>query len=805
MVQPINSLAQAALRYAAQGFKIFPITPGSKEPLLPGSWTVAATDEPTQVLEWWQEHPDSNIGIMAGEDTVIVDVDRKKGKDGWQEVGGLIDQNTLWAATPNNGFHFYYKTHIDPNERLRSLPGVDVQHRNHYVLAPPSRLILSPWDDPICYQWGGVRDPAPLPAALRERLLEGNTAPAAVDMPEIQAIRQPWPLDRLKASHRLFLTTGQLVDFPSRSEIIPSIAARLYMLGWDDSQVLTQLWLEPQTLTVCLEHRQGDSQRALEYLWAACKKVRHHRVLEVAEVFQAAEDPIDRHRFNELRDEANRLDNADNPRPILQGMATANLDPIDRDLILNILKTKGHTKSSLLTLYRQYEIEARSVAESENGQAIRWVHTSGDGDKPLGTLENLQAMLDYYQAVPRHNLMSHYIDIDVPGRKFLTEERLNCQLTLIRSWAAQTRMPLETIAEQLSMLATRNAYHPMQEFIERESWDGITRVPQYLDTIRMEEEKEHTKGFIVFKWLLSIVASVYGFRNRPPRGVLTFIGEQQQGKTTWLHYLVPKGMYYQGHLLNLDDKDSSTKGLRYLICELGEVGSTYQKSTIEKLKSYIGQREDRYRLPYAREESHWPRRTIFAASTNNEEILHDQTGNTRWWVLPVTGFDLDSMEAWWGQDGDGRELQQLWAEMKVYYDQGYDWDLSAEEAEVLGTEQEDHRELDYFEVMLMEGFYFEDEVPKIHYHRPMTEQQVWNQLGLKPRQGTPDRVRMRDALRRLTGQRRSIQRKIYLASVDGEEKKQKTRRVWFMPDPVKPGVTMQFAPLDVETPGEGDE
>jgi putative DNA primase/helicase len=45
---------------------------------------------------------------------------------------------------------------------------------------------------------------------------------------------------------------------------------------------------------------------------------------------------------------------------------------------------------------------------------------------------------------------------------------------------------------------------------------------------------------------------------------------------------------------------------------------------------------DKLRLPYARTDSEFQRRTVFAASVNPEEFLQDETGNLRWWVLPVT-------------------------------------------------------------------------------------------------------------------------------------------------------------------------
>src|ERR1700674_4232243 len=76
-------LMNHALRYAADGFAVFPCRPKGKEPLgslVPNGCLDATTDVET-IKGWWQKCPDANIGIATGPKSgiAVVDVDGLKG------------------------------------------------------------------------------------------------------------------------------------------------------------------------------------------------------------------------------------------------------------------------------------------------------------------------------------------------------------------------------------------------------------------------------------------------------------------------------------------------------------------------------------------------------------------------------------------------------------------------------------------------------------------------------------------------------------------------------------------------------
>ena len=59
-----------------------------------------------------------------------------------------------------------------------------------------------------------------------------------------------------------------------------------------------------------------------------------------------------------------------------------------------------------------------------------------------------------------------------------------------------------------------------------------------------------------------------------------------------------------------------------------------------KLKAFITESSDEFRRPYAMKPMVYPRRTSFYATVNNGDFLKDDTGNRRYWVIPVEKIDL---------------------------------------------------------------------------------------------------------------------------------------------------------------------
>ena len=114
-----------ALRFAAKGWKVFPLAPGKKTPRFPkghrwGDGFKNATTDPAVITAMWEEGgANSNIGIATGPESglFIVDVDNKVGtmgaasndRDLRVKIGIHKWPITTAVSTASGGYHRYFK------------------------------------------------------------------------------------------------------------------------------------------------------------------------------------------------------------------------------------------------------------------------------------------------------------------------------------------------------------------------------------------------------------------------------------------------------------------------------------------------------------------------------------------------------------------------------------------------------------------------------------------------------------------------------------------------------------------------
>jgi len=141
------SLGDAALEYAQHGWRIFPLAPRSKRPLIAGKdWKKYATDDEAQVVAWWEATPNANIGLLCGEASgvVVLDIDQRGEKDGSAEVRKLEGENEMLPRTPSaatggGGGHLFFAW---PNEVSVGCPkpikDCEIKGEGGYVVLSPS-------------------------------------------------------------------------------------------------------------------------------------------------------------------------------------------------------------------------------------------------------------------------------------------------------------------------------------------------------------------------------------------------------------------------------------------------------------------------------------------------------------------------------------------------------------------------------------------------------------------------------------------------------------------------------------------
>lgn len=158
-----------ALRWAREGFFVFPVTPNAKTPQIQ-DWPSLATRDPAELAAWWGQWPEANIGAVPGASGhVVLDVDVKADKRGdltlevlQLEHGPLPE--TLTVETASGGRHIWLTLPGScGNSASRLGGGIDTRGRRGFVVMPGSTINGAPYRvltdcaaAPAPAEWGTV-------------------------------------------------------------------------------------------------------------------------------------------------------------------------------------------------------------------------------------------------------------------------------------------------------------------------------------------------------------------------------------------------------------------------------------------------------------------------------------------------------------------------------------------------------------------------------------------------------------------------------------------------------------------------
>lgn len=363
--------------------------------------------------------------------------------------------------------------------------------------------------------------------------------------------------------------------------------------------------------------------------------------------------------------------------------------------------------------------------------------------KPLSTWENLEWLLEQYGITARYNEISKDVVVTIPGRDYGVDAAANCSLAEVSSLCARNGMPKGDVGDYIKLIGVANRFNPAAEFITSRPWDGTSRIYDLVDTLATPEGFDRSLVLmIVRRWLISAVAAVMKPTGFWSKGVLVLQGDQSLGKTSWFKSLLPptmRDLVKDGATIDPSNKDSVTTAIGHWMVELGELDATFRKSDIARLKSFISSDVDMLRRPYDRLESKYQRRTVFFASVNPKHFLADDTGNVRWWTIPVTGVN-------YAHDID---TQQLWAEVAQLYRDGERWWLDRDEEAMLEGVNKEHESIDPVEEMILARFEWGSD--RAGAYREHTASQVLQEIGFdKPNKSQA--THCSNVLRKLTGQ-----------------------------------------------------
>lgn len=320
--------------------------------------------------------------------------------------------------------------------------------------------------------------------------------------------------------------------------------------------------------------------------------------------------------------------------------------------------------SRMISAYRKKD---ESISKSYNRALAKQESTIplklDDKGVPIATINNFLLVMQndpFYEGV-RFNVLTNAPEIHKHGK--------------VLRWSdadeAESRHYIETVYnihseskhfDALRILLREREYHPIQDIVDSLSWDGTPRIESFLTKWMQADDNEYTREvsrLIFAGGIHRLYSPGCKFDDVP-----VLIGTNQgEGKSTIVRWLA----IHDSHYSEVTDIEGQ-KGIEQLegawICEIAELLALTKAKEQEAVKSYITRQCDKYRRPYDRQISEYPRRCVFIGTTNNEQFLKDKTGNRRFYPVKVrsSGYWL------YDHEWECREyILQCWAEAKERY------------------------------------------------------------------------------------------------------------------------------------------
>lgn len=395
------------------------------------------------------------------------------------------------------------------------------------------------------------------------------------------------------------------------------------------------------------------------------------------------------------------------------------LDNVElNDIWKSALKRSSHNKPIQFNPY-QWEIPPK------NSEALNSLRSIDKKARKLN-IATTKLMLLTIDSSIKYNEMNHQIEVYGLPKKYGNDNLvsiLNTSIIDIGHTMGFKFVTEQNVQKNLDLIARGNRYHPVLELLYQKKWDNIDRIKEVYSMLGVTDSFYQT---LIKKWAIQTIALLFNNSEKPisAEGVLTLQGNQGIGKTQFFRHLAIEERFFKGGAtLDMMNKDSLISATSVWICELGELDSTTKKQQ-SSLKAFITESTDRFRAPYARTEEVLSRKTSFCGTVNPRIFLNDETGNRRFWTIPIASIDLDKI-----YEHDEEWYAQFWRQILVEYKKNpLGFLLSSEEKTLLNEKNKDFESLSFGEDEFFSTFNFD---APAHLWRNRTASQITDLIVAK--------------------------------------------------------------------------
>lgn len=217
------------------------------------------------------------------------------------------------------------------------------------------------------------------------------------------------------------------------------------------------------------------------------------------------------------------------------------------------------------------------------------------------------------------------------------------------------------IGDAWSEVAVKYAFHPIKNYLDGLVWDGQERLETVMIEYLSAEDNVAVRTF-TRKILVAAVTRIYHPGTKFDYCVV-LVGPQGVGKSYIIKLLGKE--WHSDSLMTVKGKEAYEQLQGAWILEMAELTAT-KKADTEAVKHFISKSEDTFRVAYGRHNETFKRQCVFFGTTNDYDFLNDPTGNRRFLPITVSGGGRKNM---W-EDLTDEEVDQIWAEAKVLFEQG---------------------------------------------------------------------------------------------------------------------------------------
>jgi hypothetical protein len=298
------------------------------------------------------------------------------------------------------------------------------------------------------------------------------------------------------------------------------------------------------------------------------------------------------------------------------------------------------------------------------------------------------------------------------------------------------------ILDACVQLALENSFDPVVDYLDGLEWDGTPRIDEWLTTYLGAADTRLNS--VIGR--IALLAQVRRARSPGCKfdQIITLESAEGELKSSALSVLAggPENFSDQT-ILGRGDREQQEMLRGVWVYEIADL-SNIRKAEVEDVKAFASRTHDRARPAYGRCRIDLPRRGVIWATTNNSEYLKSQTGNRRFWPIPVAvihPIDLDSL---------ARDRDQLLAAAAYFEAAGASIVLPQELWSAAADEQEQRREADPWEDVLREVRGTICDIGDLKTEERVLSQKLLSFLGIPiDRQKGPDLKRVGEAMRNL--------------------------------------------------------